>query len=198
MKLLFSDNFIQNIKKILSITFSYNLTKLTLVPFDENALKQEFSKKKKVFSLNFNTLCSSNFKQKIKKFNALIFHKTWKTSLWAHFLFFFFFFFFLFKKSKKLIFLKKTSSRSITRVCVAITLYKKYEKWHFLHKKTSGWYPCCHLNVYANVTSCKKLENLYALTFDNTCKTSLWETSSLLFSFKTPKQDFCEKKKKVY
>ena len=114
------------------------------------------------------------------------------------FFFFFFFFFFLFKKSKKLIFLTKTSSRSITRVCVAITLYKKYEKWHFLHKKTSGWYPCCHLNVYANVTSCKKLENLYALTFDNTCKTSLWETSSLLFSFKTPKQDFCEKKKKVY
>ena len=42
--------------------------------------------------------------------------------------FFFFFFFFFLKKYKKIIFLKKTSSRSITRVCVAITLYKKYEK----------------------------------------------------------------------
>ena len=135
------------------------MTKLTLVPFDENALKQEFSKKKKVFSLNFNTLCSSNFKQKIKKFNALIFHKTWKTSIWAHFLGFFV------QKNLKNLFFSKKTSRSITRVCDAITLFKKYEKWHFLHKKTSGWYPCCHLNVYANVTSCKKLEKFICIDF---------------------------------
>ena len=75
----------RKIRKVTCTDYSQNVKNLILAPFGPNASKQEFSLKNVSGQFYIFFMLLQFDAKKSGKFHALISHKTWKTSIWAHF-----------------------------------------------------------------------------------------------------------------
>ena len=144
---------------------------------------------KKSFESTLSLYAAVTTSKKLEKFHAFTFHKTFKNFIWGQF---------------RANFGAKTSKQSFScsmlRIYAAETPCKNKKssihrlltmpEKHLLAQKLQNkvilpkeWF------VSTAVTSCKILEKLYALNFDNTWKTSIWAT----FGPNTSRQSYAPK-----